>query len=179
MLKYSQHHWKKTPVFISNIKENDNVGDNSLDGDLLRGMDSSTHHDMFASLIAANKLTVSTTRDVAVFLFFIFVFAHCAWRCLMFLLGPPLAPRITWNIVPSKRSAAVRPPCRTCYSGYPASPLESVEKVPLLRGSYIIFKLPLLMSFLTPHSLFAFTETYAGMVVLSETIRRGQFAKPR
>ena len=113
------------------------------------------------------------------FSFSLSFFAHCAWRCLMFLLGPPLAPRITWNIVPSKRSAAVRPPCRTCYSGYPASPLESVEKVPLLRGSYIIFKLPLLMSFLTPHSLFAFTETYAGMVVLSETIRRGQFAKPR
>ena len=79
-------------------------------------MDSSTHHDMFASLIAANKLTVSTTRDVAVFLFFIFFFAHCTWHCLMILLGPQLAPRITWNIVPSKRSAAVWHNRRLCYS---------------------------------------------------------------
>ena len=37
-------------------KKKDAVGDNSLDGDLLHGMDS-THHDMFAWLITANKLT--------------------------------------------------------------------------------------------------------------------------
>ena len=69
---------EKRHLSLSRVsKKNDDVGDNSLDGDLLRGMDSSTHHDMFASLITANKLTVSTTRDVAVFLFFIFFFAHC------------------------------------------------------------------------------------------------------
>ena len=54
------------------------VDDNLLDSDLLCDMDSNTHHDMFVSLITANKLTVSPTRDVAVFLFFIFVLAHCA-----------------------------------------------------------------------------------------------------
>ena len=51
-------------------------------------MDSSTHHDMFASLIAANKLTVSTTRDVAVFLFFIF-FRALRLTLLDVSFGPP------------------------------------------------------------------------------------------
>ena len=104
---------EKRHLSLSQIsKKNDDVGDNSLDGDLLRGMDSSTHHDMFASLITSNKLTVSTTRDVAAFLFFFFVFAHCAWR----LFRAPWSLLGSRDIVPSERSAAVRHLRRLCYS---------------------------------------------------------------
>ena len=57
--------------------------------------------------------------------------------------------------------------------------VELIGKVPWLRRSYNVFSLTLLVKFLTPLSLFTFTQSNAGMLVLSTTIRLWQFAKPR
>ena len=170
MLKYSQHHWKRHLSLSQISKKNDDVGDNSLDGNLLRCMDCSTHHDMFASLIAANNLTVSTTRYVAVFLFFIFIFAHCTWQ----LFWDPCL--LLWSLETLYQESG---PQRF---GIPqimlqSVPVELVGKIPLLRRSYYMLKMTLFVSILTPLSLFTFTQTKGGMLVLSAINWQWQFAK--
>ena len=67
-----------TVVFISNIKKSRHNNDSLLDGNLFFDMDNSTHHDVFVSLIPADKLAISLTRYAAIFLSLIFVFEHCA-----------------------------------------------------------------------------------------------------
>ena len=74
---------KKTAVFSLNIKENGIDNGNLLDGNLFHNMDSSAHHDIFALIIASNKLAASPVGDNANFFSLIFVFAHCAWLLLL------------------------------------------------------------------------------------------------